>query len=188
MNTPDFQINCIKSLLALAGLWYLLFWLYRDFRLDVFRQELFALRDRLFDLSTNQSLNYDHPAYGTLRRTINGFIRFGHRLTLNQVILLVIVSRYRRTQVVHSFDARWERVVVNLPEPLRRDLEGIVQSMHRAVIKHLMLSSPLLLVLMASLVVPILFGIAWWFHLDRSIRRFGRPLKLIDSVAVAYGA
>ena len=188
MTTPDLLINCLKSLLALTGLWCLFFWLYRDFRLDVFRQELFALRDQLFDLALTPSLDFNHPAYGTLRRTINGFIRFGHDLTLSRVLFLLFFEDRRRIKTDDSFEDRWGRVVTNLPTPVLHEMEEIVRSMHKVVIKHLVLSSPLLVVCMAGLVIPTRFGIVGWFHMDRWIRRFDRPLERIDSIAVAYGA
>ena len=180
-------INELKSLLALAGLWWLLFWLYRDYRLDAFRQELFALRDRLFDLATKQSLGYDHPAYGSLRQTINGFIRFGHRLGLGQVILLALVSWTRRAKIAGDFDEYWNRVSSTLPEVVREQIDEIDRSLHKAVMKYLVLASPLLVILMASVIVPILLAVMWYFYMDRLIQRSARSLRLIDSVAMAYG-
>lgn len=188
MTTSDALLTGLKSCLTLAGLWWLLFWLYRDFRLDVFRQELFTLRDRTFDLATERKLSYDHPAYGTLRRTINGFIRFGHRLSLPQVLLLVITYKFQRARPIDSFGVRWQHVVADLPGSLRAELDAIVWSMHKVVLKHLIISSPLLILSMATVIIPILLCVAWYFQMDRLIRRLGKPLRLIDSVAVAYGA
>ncbi len=39
-----------------GGLWILFFWLYRDYRLDAFRQELFLLRSELFGLAMGGKL------------------------------------------------------------------------------------------------------------------------------------
>ncbi len=76
------------SVASLAGLVVLYFWLYRDYRIDLFRQRLFALRDELFDLARSGAISFDDRAYGLLRSTLNGFIRFGHRLTFFPVAWL----------------------------------------------------------------------------------------------------
>jgi hypothetical protein len=49
--------------------------LYERTRLDCFREDLFTIRDELFDYMWKNQLPYDMPAYGYLRDTLNGMIR-----------------------------------------------------------------------------------------------------------------
>src|SRR5437764_8172462 len=91
--TPGSLSVAISTLLSILGIWILLFWLYRDLVTDSFRQEMFALRDELFDAADEGVIDFNHPAYGLLRSTMNGFIRFTHRMTLLDVLLLSIAAR-----------------------------------------------------------------------------------------------
>ena len=86
--------TALPSLISLAGLWWFLFWPYRDLRVDKFRQEMFALRDELFDYAgSSAQLSFDDTSYGILRSAINGFIRHGHRFTLWQTLATLVFFR-----------------------------------------------------------------------------------------------
>jgi hypothetical protein len=47
--------------------------------LDRYRQDLFELRDSLFDLMWENGYSYSTPAYRSLRSAFNGSIRFAHK-------------------------------------------------------------------------------------------------------------
>src|SRR5688572_24898474 len=89
----DLVPRALLSLTYLVGIWILLFWLYRDYRIDSFRQSMFRLRDRLFDEAALGRIDFAHPAYGSLRITMNGFIRSGHRSSLLHCLAFVIAVR-----------------------------------------------------------------------------------------------
>lgn len=62
--------------LLLAVLWWLFYWPYRRYRVDKTRYDLFVIRDRLFDVAAEGALvDFDHPAYGMTRTTLNGMLR-----------------------------------------------------------------------------------------------------------------
>lgn len=69
-------------------LWIVYFVLWKKVCLDTFRQDLFHLRDQLFDLATTTGIPYHHPAYYTLRRRLHGFIRHPERATYLHGLLL----------------------------------------------------------------------------------------------------
>lgn len=71
----------LSSVISLALGWVLLFWLYPSYNTDRFRQSMFALRDRLFDEARGGTISFEHPAYRLLRMTINGFMRYAHRMS-----------------------------------------------------------------------------------------------------------
>jgi hypothetical protein len=43
--------------------------------LDRFRQDVFGLRDELWDFAASGQISFDDPAYRLLRQLMNGFIR-----------------------------------------------------------------------------------------------------------------
>src|SRR5437762_8464353 len=60
------------------------FWMIATVRLDTLRQQLFALRDEMFDYALQQKLSFSDPAYVQLRDLMNGLIRYGHHLTIDR--------------------------------------------------------------------------------------------------------
>ena len=65
-----------QSAILLMGLGVILFWLWPSVRLDCFRQEMFAIRDELFDYASSGRVSFSHPGYRLLRQSMNGFIRY----------------------------------------------------------------------------------------------------------------
>src|SRR5437667_11487736 len=82
METTALGLTALSTTLSLLALWALFHWLYRDYRVDLFRQRMFTLRDQLFDIAASGRIAFDDPAYGKLRSMINGYIRFAHRINL----------------------------------------------------------------------------------------------------------
>src|ERR1039457_4111930 len=89
-------VTILEAAIASCGLVVVVFWLWPCVRLDVFRQKMFAVRDELFDYAESGKIGFNHPAYRLLRQSMNGFIRYGHRLTFFQVNLMMLRSEERR--------------------------------------------------------------------------------------------
>ena len=69
---------------VVAACWAFLFLkMIPEMRLDSFRQNMFAIRDELFDFAADGNIAFDHPAYMMLRNQMNGFIRYAHHLTVS---------------------------------------------------------------------------------------------------------
>lgn len=119
MNEP--AIIALSSLGSLFGLAILMYWLRADYRIDLFRERMFALRDQLFDFAAAGGVSFDHPAYGLLRSTMNGYIRFAHRmLPLNILILIVLTKGGPNYEATFGFEKRWGRAIADLDEPAKK--------------------------------------------------------------------
>ncbi len=183
------------SLVSILGLLVLYFWLYRDYRIDLFRQRLFALRDELFDLARSGALPFDHRAYGLLRSTLNGFIRFGHRLTFIPVALLAAEYNAGRLKEagIPSFQVQWDEATQGLDPRLRERLESMISQMHFLVVEQLIFTSTALTLLIVPTVCLILMERGRQ-SLVQKVRRLkvwkqirSRLLEPIDSAALAEG-
>lgn len=86
----DALVNAVGSCVSLGLLIYLGWWVYPAHRVDAFRQDLFAVRDELFDVALDEAISFDHPAYLAFRDTLNKMVRFGHRSTAPQLVVLVL--------------------------------------------------------------------------------------------------
>jgi hypothetical protein len=130
------------ALLCLAITWLVF---YADYHCDSFRQKMFALRDELFDYAESGNLSFDHPAYVELRSLMNGMIRFAHRLTLGQLLVMMLSTR-KSTGGTNDFAAR-------LAESLKPIKSGQVRNQMRRfheratvlMVKHLICGSLLLM-------------------------------------------
>jgi hypothetical protein len=179
--TAAIYSNAIASLFSLLGLIVLGWWLYRSHRMDIFRQNMFALRDELFDDAAAGRIDFESPGYGLLRITMNGFIRYGHRLSLLQVfVFAAIVDARDSVESTQSFDSRWNEAMTTTENEARTLLENYTRRMHEIIVKHLVLTSPVLL----TLVVPAVVGVLCVSYVARAMRD---RLSEIDSAALACG-
>jgi hypothetical protein len=164
--------------------------LYRNLTVDWFRQRMFALRDELFDLAAAGEIEFTHPAYTSLRTTMNGFIRFAHRMSLLNVILSAGVWHKADEKTVerNSFQVRWSKDAEPLPAPLRGKLTEKMLRMHGLVAAFLLLGTPLAGV-MTALTIPAVVGVILRDWFQRLLRRL--PPKVfdpIDATAFTQGA
>jgi hypothetical protein len=138
MNNQE-AFALMRSALALLGLAYLFFWRYRQFRIDSFRQKIFVLRDELFDEAHRGLIAFDHRAYGILRSTMNGYIRFSHHLTFWHFLVLAI---WGRNDDMSSFEQAWKQAISELDEETRQRLISYRNRMDALAIRHVLVGTP----------------------------------------------
>jgi hypothetical protein len=137
--------TAISTLVSLAGIWVLICWFYRKYRVDVFRHRLFVLRAELFDHALAGEIAFDDPAYVGLRRMLNGFLRFAERMSLASFFASARVVRNapedsHAVLAVRELDAAISR----LDPGLRVELTAIRSRMHVELFKQVLFSSPFL--------------------------------------------
>lgn len=67
---------------------FLLYWFaFRSQRVERFRQDLFAIRDSMFDFALENGRDFCDPNYSDLRSSVNGMIRYADRF--NPVSMIV---------------------------------------------------------------------------------------------------
>jgi hypothetical protein len=110
--------NIFQSILALLALWFGINYLWRDFRYDSFREDIFSLRDELFLYAAKANIDFNEPAYTILRKRMNALLRHGHDLTMMRMILLLITHK----DVDDPHLRRWEEAIRELPPSVKHDL------------------------------------------------------------------
>jgi hypothetical protein len=180
MNNP---YTAITSLISIALLVVLVFWLYRDFCTDRFRQEMFKLRDELFNEAAQGNISFDMASYGMLRNAINGFIRFGHRLNIIQVILLAVVIKNTESRL-SLFSERFKASIQNLDEEQQKLFKMYCIRMNFILLEHLALSAPVLII---TLFIPIAVANIAKAHIKEIVIRLRAPLDRLDTAALATG-
>lgn len=181
----------VTVFLSICGIWFGIFFLYQDYCVDSFRHKMFSLRDRLFNDAAKGLIDFNHPAYGMLRNTMNGFLRFSHKLSLFQTIAIV-VSFGRDQAPVRSFEKEWAEVSSDLDKDVVQKLEAYRHEVNKLLMAQIFLGSPLLL---AFIVLPVLiFAMIVVFVLGTKERvcrwlegLFRYQLDGLESTAMAYG-
>ena len=173
----------LASLISIAFLLFLLLWRFRDYRTDAFRQTMFQLRDELFDEARKGTINFDDDAYVMLRSAINGFIRFGHRLNLIQVILLHITLK-KENHISEPFS---ERLKKNCTAEQEEIIIAYYMRMNFHIIEHLILSSYFLLLIGFMLAIPMLYLLAVKKQIEKLGNYFSSLLDKLDSAALTTG-
>ena len=181
MTDTEFMATMV-SLLSLVGLLVLLR-LYRGYSVDRFRQEMFALRDEVFDFAAAGGIAFDHSAYGMLRLTMNGFVRWADKLRLMEILFLRLLSHRDRGQN-SKFDADWEKALNGLGDASRHRLNDFRDRMHQVVIAHLLFRSPVVVI---TLIVPLVTWVVGMKLASFVMERTTALLAGLDAVAFGYG-
>lgn len=126
----------LSTLLSLLLLWGLMGWLYPDYRVDVFRQQMFALRDELFDYARAGNIAFEHPAYVMLRETAHDFIRRAERLGVLSTVLAALEGECLTGALSERSHRRWHCALDSLDEPRREQLNEFRTRMYALAMTH----------------------------------------------------
>ncbi len=85
--------SSIRFGIVLIAFGFVVFMAWRRTALDVFRSDLFALRDHLFDFMWENGHDFETMAYRRLRDEINGFLRFGHQFDLASIVTVSLITK-----------------------------------------------------------------------------------------------
>lgn len=154
MINPE-QIAMVTLFTATScTLWVLFFWLYRDYRLDYYREKLFSVRDELFDLADAGVISFDDPAYVMLRGIINGMISTGHRQgILSRLIPSLVLHDDQVAKVMVDFNSQWRKALLELDEETRKKIIFLQFKVHFLAIDQIIFTSSIMLFTMATVVV-----------------------------------
>lgn len=145
------ELNIITSFVGLMSLWWLWYYCWKPYALARFRQELFDVRDELFDsiVKHSYSFGFDSKIYRRTREDLNKMIRFAHEAKpLNVLITLLIDRRSMEYAVKRSQEARQQ-----LTDEGRKLLKFVDTRQERAVKRYLLTSSFLLWVVIVLTVI-----------------------------------
>lgn len=157
------QLSVVLQFSVVAFLWtILIFKVIPDARLDWFRQKMFSIRDEMFDYAADGNIAFDHPAYMMLRHQMNGFIRYGHQLTVFRCLMTVATRKIEGDTLNTSWHSEWQKSLDSLrSDEVRKTLMDFYQRSMWLAVKRLLFGSPLLWFMTVLIMVQLLFqGVA----------------------------
>ena len=170
-----------SSLFSLLMLTIFVFWLYKDYRIDNFRQKMFEIRDSLFDDAAKENISFTDSSYGMLRSTINGHIRFAHRLNLLQAIMFITLIKKKEINLGLTFSKRFENSLEGLTASQKEIFEDYFLRVNFTIIEHIVLSSPLFLV---TILIPLTFVLVAKKNVYEIVSKLKPSLDKIDTATL----
>jgi hypothetical protein len=107
----------LKSALTLVAIWVFIFYFWRDYRIDSFREHVFSLRNRMFLYVAENSIGFDNPAYLILRNRMNVVLRYAHEFTMARFLFFIA---FRPVAVSNTQMQMWERALEAVPSDRHR--------------------------------------------------------------------
>lgn len=143
MTNPETYI-AISSLISILGIFYIFMWRYRPLIMDSFRQDIFGLRDELFDFAADGNIEFGHRAYGLLRTTMNGYIRFAHDFSIWQATIATAITSREDREYLRGRGARalWIEATKDLDVDVKEKLDFYRDRMEFLAVSYFFLASP----------------------------------------------
>jgi len=175
-------MTALQSIISLSIILFLVLALFNQYRVDALRQELFEIRDRLFDEAAKGNIAFGSHAYRATRTVLNGLLRFGHRISLLRFFLTVFFVPKRH--LAHSAQML-DQAMSASPVADRELCARYIREAHKAVTKHL-IKSPFsfVLLLWAVSVVLSAVGISLASYL---VETLSSKFRELDRAAFAEG-
>ena len=164
-------------------------------RVDRSRQDMFAVRDQLFDYAASEKIGFDHQAYRLLRQSMNGFIRYAHRLTFFQLLLTVLRWRALFETPELKWDENWRRSIRSIQDSgVQSCLEHFHARAMSLVLGRLISGSPILMLVALCLATLEFLRTGWKnfsqvckYTENHAVSRFIDP-RLLEEDAVKLAA
>lgn len=182
----------IPILLVLS--WWLFTQCYRQYRVDLLRQRLFEIRDKMFrKAADDKALRFNDEAYKLFRLTINGMIRYGHDITFVQ---LLFITAFKTKLNVGYISKQYERSIENVLKEIPKSGQEVIKDafvrMHMVVLAHIVHTSIVLITIWFVVVRPLMSLVrgvnamklianklsAQMYTIDAEANRIGRTLNL----------
>lgn len=146
MNSVAQLVTVLTTLLSIALLLLVVFRLWPALRLDTFRQNMFALRDELFDYAADGNISFTDPAYALLRKSMNGFIRYGHNLSFFRISITMLNWKICNRQPTANWSDSWNAAVAKVEDAdVRQKLRDFHGKSLDLVASRVVLGSPFLI-------------------------------------------
>lgn len=195
MNTT--AVSSVIFWVSLGLLWWLVYFCYIPYRIDLFRHRLFKMRAELFDLALEGHVAFDDPAYTRMRMLLNGFIRNAHRL--NVVTLGLVLWALRGPEAsarANDMERTWDIAIASSGAEAHRMIGKMRTRMHLEVAKQALKTSPLCLATVVPLLLLVVIQLAMIDAVGSVIMRFYSRFSVamrrvligpLDSMAVLGG-
>lgn len=177
-------MNIAYSVISIALLYFVAFFLFDRYRVDSLRQRLFDVRASLFLEAANGKIAFDSDAYRYTRTVLNGMLRFAHRLSLSRIFAIAVFVPRNETQ---GASEREKDFLSGCPAQDRTVARQYLHQANMLFIRHL-LTSPFAWALLLPVVCWLLIHVAHRNLVLWASRKTKRIQRRVDAVAYEIGS
>lgn len=128
------NLELLQLLVAVALLWLAYSYVFQRIRRRAFREDIFTIRDSLFDYMWENGLSFDLSAYGRMRSFLNGSIRTSRDIGF---VPLVLVA-WKDTAGVIDRPSKLEEAIAAIEDTKTREhFEGVRRTVGARLRKYL---------------------------------------------------
>lgn len=154
MATED-AIVIISQGLSLVALW-IVYMAWRWYRVEALRDDLFAVRDRLFDYAASGAMEFNDPAYRRLWLVLNALIHFASRITFGRFVFPSLITPLVQADVTGYM--LWRQSLNKLPQGTREHLLQVHREIIFILARHLIRRTVLFMPIAAAVDLAQLLG------------------------------
>jgi len=137
-------VSALSVGVSLAGLFWLYF-LFREYRVDSLRDDIFETRDEMFFYACENNL-LDDPAHKNLRLLMNNIIRYAHQISLRRLIALSVITQTCKITIPESESyIQWKKSISVLSPSHAARFDEFHNKVQFLMLKHVITGSPILL-------------------------------------------
>ena len=129
-------VSPLSAVITLAIGYFFFYVVWQRHVVDVTRQQLFELRDQLFDIAADGRLSFESDSYKILRRVFNTGIRFAHQADWVHILTFYLVARRRKGAIFKSAMQIPHLVDQIKDEKARAEVQHIITRMHLVLVWH----------------------------------------------------
>lgn len=147
--------TAVVGFVLLGVLWVVWHFLWKDYALDALREDLFAVRNRLFDIAhEKQSALFSNSLYVTFEKIINNAIRHGHRLSFFGAILFGVSAKiaYPKYKIKSRIQGEYENLDSSIHDrELKESIITLKRDFEITIVRYLLKTSICFVVITAFL-------------------------------------
>ncbi|HYR22938.1 MAG TPA: hypothetical protein VEP30_08475 [Chthoniobacterales bacterium] len=165
MNTQELDI--IASFVGLICLWWFWYYCWKPYALARFRQDLFDLRDQLFDsvVEKRYPFTFNSKIYCRTREDLNKMIRFAHEAKPLNVLVALLLDN----QSIHAAVKRSQETREQLTNEELELLKFVDIRQKRSLQRYLLTSSFLLWVVIVLMLIPAISEAIFMVYLRKPV-------------------
>jgi hypothetical protein len=177
----DAIVRELNVLMLVGTAMFLWFIGWRRYRLDVFRQNVFALRDELFDIAADGDIQFKDQAYGGLRRHLNATIRYGHRLNSTNVIAYQLFGPKLPVEFRSGYDV-WRESVNQISDA---DVRARLLNIHERLVYQIVLKiavTSVLMLLTLGVMLSVMMAVVGAKQVVALVARLGEKFPGLNAI------
>jgi len=124
------------ALIAVFGVavaWRVFFIEYPRSAVDATRNELFEIRDRLFELANSGEVSFDNRGYKAARELVNGMIKYAHDVSAIHLFFANRLAGDRAKQLRKAVNASIQRDLDSLPKSAKKSVSALLAEASEAM-------------------------------------------------------